>query len=154
MIREPQIVETTSQLTACIQITVPREDLRRVIDPALAEIAAALDAQGIFPSGPWFTHHFRIVPDIFEFEICIPVESRITRAGRVSPGEWPAMTVARTIYEGPYGRLGAAWAEFNDWIASSGHKPDDDLFERYILGPGSISRTELSRALTIRASGS
>ena len=86
-------------------------------------------------------------PGIFDFEICVPVDVRIQPVGRVHAGEWPAMTVARTIYEGPYGGLASAWAEFNKWIAANGHTPDGDLWERYVSSPPAAVRTELSRPL-------
>ena len=126
MIDTPQIVETTSQLTACIHLTVPREEIRKVMDPGLSEIMGVLVDQGIEPSGPWFTHHFKIEPGIFNFEICVPVESRISPAGRVQAGEWPGMTVARTVYQGPYGGLGSAWGQFNEWITANGLSPAEE----------------------------
>jgi effector-binding domain-containing protein len=60
--------------------------------------------------------------------------------------------VAQTTYKGPYERLGAAWAEFNDWIAVSGHRPAPDFYETYPVGPESSGnsadwRTELRRPL-------
>lgn len=147
MISPPQLVDTSYQLMACIQISVPREQIRHVMDPGLQEILGALADQGIEPSGPWFTHHFRIVPEIFEFEICVPVDKPVKPVGRVQPGEWPAMTVARTVYNGPYGGLGAAWKEFNEWISANSHEPAEDLWERYILSPPSAPQTELNRPI-------
>ena len=152
MIDPPQIVRTTAQLTARIPLTVPRAEIRHVMGPGLAELMAAVAAQGLTPAGPWFTHHLRMDPNVFDFEICVPVPSLITPSGRVQPGEWPAMTVARTVYHGPYEGLPAAWGEFDAWIASHGHKPAPDLWERYVAGPESSPdpaawRTELNRPL-------
>ena len=132
---------------ARIHITIPREEIRSVMEPGLKEIMGVLVDQGVEPSGPWFTHHFRLEPGIFDFEICVPVPSRIKTAGRVEAGEWPAMTVARTVYQGPYGGLAAAWKEFNDWVVSNGHTPAEDLWERYVSSPPLPPRTELNRPL-------
>jgi hypothetical protein len=57
--------------------------------------------------------------------------------------------VARTIYTGPFGRLPAAWAEFNEWIALQGHTPGDDVFERLLSDPPARSRLELNRPLIL-----
>ena len=135
---------------ACLQVTVAREEIRNVMGPGLNEVMGALADQGIEPSGPWFTHHYRIVPDIFEFEICVPVSTAVQPVGRVQPGVWPAMTVARTVYSGPYGKLGEAWNAFNDWVSANGYEPEDDLWERYVASPPSAPRTELNRPLKPR----
>ena len=150
MIDTPEIVETEPQSMACLRVTVARDEIGNVMGPGLNEVMGALADQGIEASGPWFTHHFRIVPDIFEFEICVPVKTAIKPAGGVQNGVWPGMTVARTIYSGPYGGLGAAWQEFNEWVAANGYEPEEDLWERYIASPPRDPRTELNRPLKPR----
>ena len=152
MLETPQITQTTAQLTAIIHVTVPREEIQNVMGPGLHELMAAIAAQGIAPTGPWFTHHLRRPTDTFDFEISVPVSAPVAAAGRVQPGEWPAMKVARTIYHGPYEGLGEAWGEFIDWIEAHGHTPAPDLWERYLAGPESSPdpakwRTELNRPL-------
>ncbi|WZO95779.1 GyrI-like domain-containing protein [Isosphaeraceae bacterium EP7] len=152
MLDAPQITETADQPTAMIHLTVARSEIQNVMGPGLGEIMAALDAQKISPAGPWFTHHLRMPTDTFDFEICVPVNATIAATGRVKPSQWPAMTVARAIYQGPYEGLGAAWGEFNAWVAASGHTPGSELWERYLKGPESGPdsgeyRTELNRPL-------
>jgi len=152
MIDRPQITQTVAQLTAFIHLTVPREDIGKVMGPGLSEVRAAIAAQGIAADGPWFTHHLRMDPQIFDFEICVPVAMPIDAAGRVQPGQWPPTTVARTVYHGPYEGLGAAWREFDAWVASKGYGPRPDLWECYVEGPETSSdssswRTELNRPL-------
>jgi len=141
MLDKPQIVQTDAQQTAFIHLTVPRAEIRNVMGPGLA------------PAGPWFTHHLRMDPDTFDFEICVPVTAPVSAAGRVKAGQLRAATVARTVYHGPYEGLPAAWGEFMDWIAAEGHTPAPDLWERYVAGPESNPdpatwRTELNRPLT------
>ena len=46
----------------------------------------AAAGQGITPTGPWLTHHLRMDPATFDFEICVPVPSPVTAAGRGSVG--------------------------------------------------------------------
>jgi effector-binding domain-containing protein len=91
-------------------------------------------------------------PDIFDFEIGVPVNSAVTATGRVKPSQRPAMKVARTIYRGAYEGLPSAWGEFEAWIAAQGHTSAVDLWECYAAGPESSSdpanwRTELTRPL-------
>jgi effector-binding domain-containing protein len=153
MIDAPSIVQTTARPSAVIHLNVPRARIQEVMGPGLAELKAAVAAQGIATTGPWFTHHLKITPDAFDFEIGVPVASPVAAAGRVRPSEWPAMKVARTVYRGPYEGLAAAWPELDAWVEANGHKPGPDLWECYLAGPESGSdpaawRTELSRPIT------
>lgn len=153
MIDTPEITQTAAQLAAVIRLTIPREEIRNVMGPGMGELMAAVAAQGIAPAGPLFSHHLRMDPNIFDFEIGVPVTSPVAAAGRVQPGELPATKVARTVYHGPYEGLGDAWGEFSAWIAAEGHTPAPDLWECYVSGPESSPdpanwRTELNRPLT------
>ena len=152
MLDQPQITHSTGQPTAVIRLTIPREEIRNVMGPGIAEVMSVIAAQGIAPSGPWFSHHLRMDPNVFDFEISVPVTAPIVATGRVQPGYLPATKVARTVYHGPYEGLGEAWAEFMKWIEDAGHAPAEDLWECYIKGPESTSdaaawQTELNRPL-------
>ncbi|HEY5387554.1 MAG TPA: GyrI-like domain-containing protein [Thermoleophilia bacterium] len=152
MIDEPQISEVAAQPAAVIRLTIPRSEIQTVMGPGLGELMAALAAQGIAPSGPWFTHHLKMDTETFDFEIGVPVTSPVTAAGRVEPGQLPTATVARTVYHGDFEGLGSAWAEFGAWIDTHGHTPAPDLWEVYLSGPDADPdpvtwRTELNRPL-------
>jgi effector-binding domain-containing protein len=152
MLDEPGIVQTVAQPTAFIALTVPRAEIRAVMGPGYRELMAAVGAQGIAPAGPWFTHHLRMTPDVFDFRIGVPVTAPIAAVGRVEAGQLPAARVARTVFRGDHEGLGAAWAAFDAWIAAAGHTPGPDLWECYIAGPESSPdpaawRTELNRPL-------
>lgn len=159
-IETPKIVETASQLTANIHVIVTWEEIQNVMGPTLQELIAEVQKQGLEITGPWFTHHFRRPTDTFDFDVCIPVSAPISPAGRVKPDEWPAMKVARTVYQGPYEGLAEAWGEFCEWLETSENLPQDhttaqDLWERYLTGPESSDdptswRTELNRPLVDR----
>ena len=152
MIEPPFLADSPARLIAFIHLTIPREQIREVMGPGIGEVMAALSAQGIRPAGPWFTHHLRIDPSIFDFNLCVPVNSRVTPVGRVQSGEHPAARVARTVYHGTYENLGAAWGEFMDWIRASGHTPMESAWECYLKGPESSEdpndwQTELNRPI-------
>jgi effector-binding domain-containing protein len=154
MIDPPRIVSTEAMPIAVLRITVPRAQIREVMGPGLGELRAAVAAQGVAAEGAWFTHHLRLDPEVFDFEIGVPVSAPVVATGRVRGGEWPALTVARTTYRGPYEGLPAAWGEFDAWIAAHGHTAAPDLWERYEAGPESGPdpaswRTELNRPLRV-----
>lgn len=152
MIATPEIIEIDAQPTAVVRLTIPRAEMRAVMGPGLTELRTTIAAQGVAPTGAWFTHHLRFDPGIFDFEIGVSVAVPVTAAGRVQPSVWPAGRVARTVYRGGYEGLGAAWGEFDRWIAAAGHTAAPDLWERFLTGPESGSdptawQTEFTRSL-------
>ena len=153
MLEQPQIIETSPQTIAILRLTVPREEIQNVMGAGLRELTAAVAAQGVAVSGPWFTHHLRMPAEVFDFEIGVPIAEPVSAAGRMRPGQWPALRVARTVYHGPYEGLGAAWGELIAWIAAEGHTPVPELWECYLAGPESGPdpakwRTQLDRPLS------
>jgi hypothetical protein len=102
MLDTPHITQTTTQLTAVIRLTIPRDEIQNVMGPGIAELMATIAAQGITPTGPWFDHHLKMAEDPWDFEIGVPVSVPVVASGRVKPSQWLAMKVARTVYRGPY----------------------------------------------------
>lgn len=152
MLTTPDITHIDPEHTAVIRVTIPRKDIQTVMGPGIRELMAAIAAQGIAPTGPWFTHHLRMDPTVFDFEIGIPVAAPVTAAGRVTPSSRPAMRAARAVYQGAYEGLGPAWGKLDAWVTDTGHTPGRDLWECYVAGPDSSAdptdwRTELVRPL-------
>ncbi len=145
MIDTPKIVRTEAQPAAVIHLTVPKDKMREVMGPGLKELHAVLAAQGIEPTGPWFTHHLTLHASQWDFEIGLPIAAPVQAQGRVKPGELPALTVARTVYNGGYEGLGSAWGELMSWIQAEGHVAASSLWEVYL--EESPCRTELTRPL-------
>jgi effector-binding domain-containing protein len=152
MIGPLRIFQTTPQLTAFIPLTIPREDMRKVMGPGLAELRAVVAAQNIAVTGPWFTHHVKNPGQTFDFEICLPVAAPVAPTGRVQPGVWPAMTIAQTTYHGGYEGLGAAWGEFLAALKAERREIVEGFWECYVIGPETGAdpaawRTVLSKPL-------
>lgn len=137
MIDTPEIVLTEPRHAAVIRLTIPREEIRDAMGRAIAELMGALAAQGIPPAGPVFSHHFRMDPEFFDFEVGVPVEGDVEASGRVKPGRLPSTKAARTVYRGPYEGLGAAWDALHEWAASRELACAPDLWECYRSGPES-----------------
>ncbi len=137
MIAKPEVIEVALQTTAVVRLTVPRSEIQQVMGPGITELMTTCATQGVVQTGPWFTHHFRMEPTFFDFEIGVPVATPVTPAGRVLQGELPAAKVARAVYTGPYEGLGSAWAELGAWIQEQGLSPQAALWEVYAVGPES-----------------
>jgi effector-binding domain-containing protein len=152
MIETPTVVETRAQLIAIVHIETPRSKMQQVMGPGIGEVMSAVKAQGIGPTGPWFTHHLKMTSEAFDFDICVPVSAPAIPIGRVKPGRRPAINLVRTVYHGPYEGLAGAWHEFGTWVEANGRQTSGDLYECYLVGPETSAdsadwRTELSRAL-------
>lgn len=153
MIDTPTIGPAEAQPAAVIRMTIPRDQIQAAMGPAFGELFGALEAQGIAPAGPAFSHHLRMVPDLWDFELGVPVAAPIAPTGRVQAGELPgAARVARTVYHGGYAGLGEGWGAFDAWLTEQGLRSAENLWERYVVGPEtgddeSAYRTELVRPL-------
>ncbi len=152
MIDEPYVLTTQPRRAAVIHVTVEHAKIREVMGPGLAELQAALADQDIKPTGHWYTHHFSLTPETFDFEIGMPLDDAVFPTGRVRGGVFMGGKVARTIFRGDYPGLAGAWSELDAWISSHGLKPARDLWEVYLVGPEADPgpanwRTELSRPL-------
>ena len=152
MLDKPMITQAEAQKAAVIHLTIPRNKIQEEMGPGYNELMSTLQSQGITPTGPWFSHHFRMDPNVFDFEIGVPVSADVKPSGRVKPGQLPAARVARATYRGGYEGLGPAWGEFDAWLKQEGHDTAGDLWEVYATGPeagpdSSNYRTELNRPL-------
>jgi effector-binding domain-containing protein len=148
----PHITHIEAQQTAVIHLTIPRSEIGSVMGPGIAELMATVKAQGLGPTGPWFSHHLAMFPDTFDVEIGVPVSGPVTAAGRVKPGSLPATRVARATLMGDYSGLPAGWKGFLSWVSAHGFKTAPDLWEVYVKGPESDPepsswRTELNKPL-------
>ena len=152
MLDTPQIIQTKAQPAAIIRFSIPRDEIGQVMGAAIGEVIAVAAAQGIGPAGPVFSHHSRLEPEMFHFEVGVPVNGAVTPSGRVVASELPAAKVIRTIYHGPYEGLGEAWGEFIDLIETEGLTTADNFWECYLTDPEKTKnpddyQTELNRPL-------
>lgn len=135
MIDAPEIVQTATRPTAVIRITVARSEIRHVMGPAIGEVIATLASQGVAPAGPVFALHHRIDPEVFDFEVGVPVGGAFAPAGRLVASALPARRAARTVHHGPYEGLAEAWGDFKRWIHAQGLATAAGVWEVYAAGP-------------------
>lgn len=152
MLETPEIAVTPPQQIAVIRCTIPKAAMRDVMGPGIRELISTVMEQGIGPSGPWFAHHIRMNPEIFDFEIGVPVTAKVQATGRVESSLRPELTVAKAVLRGGYEGLPAAWPKLDAWVREQGHLSALDLWECYVAGPETSAdpaqwRTELHRPL-------
>ena len=149
MAETPQIITTEPQFYAAIHRQIPFSEVKRVMDQSTARIAGTLQAQGITPTGAWFTHHLERPVMGFNFEVCFPVATPIEPDGEVVPKVWPAMTVARVVHYADYAGLVGAWGALEGWMKENGQVGAGEFWEVYSVSPRDSAdaaewRTELN----------
>lgn len=145
----PEIITTKALPTAVIHLVITGRDMPKYMDPAVQEILETLKEQGLQPAGPMFSYHHRRPSDTFDFELGFPVGRAVTPTGRVMNGTLPSEMVARSVYQGSYEGLGAAWGELDRWISEQGHSLTGRFWECYLSNPAEVNdpkeyRTELN----------
>ena len=155
MLDKPYVTLTEEQLTAVVHLRVSRDEIKDVMDVAIQEVLSALAAEGVKPTGPCFSFHFKRPTDTFDFEVGFPVGSAVVPRGRVKMSTLPAGMVACKVYRGPYEGLGAAWGQLFAWMESERLSGKGSLWESYVSGPESTPdpqnwRTELNCPLGSR----
>lgn len=146
---KPEIVSTAEILSAAIHLTIPGRDMPKYMDPAIQEILKTLADQGMQPSGPMFSYHYRRPSDTFDFEIGFQVARSIKPSGRVMNSKLPAVKVARAVYTGPYEGLAQAWGELQNWVRVRELLETGRFWECYLTNPVEVKdpknyRTELN----------
>lgn len=152
MLETPHIAQAEPCHAAVIHVTIPRSQIQQVMGPAIHEVIAAASTQGIGPTGPVFAHHLKMSADTFDFEVGVPVSAPVQASGRVKASNLPGGRVARTVWQGNYDQLHAAWSEFGEWVRAQKLQPAPHLWEVYAKGPETDPdpaawRTELNQPL-------
>lgn len=142
MIDPPKIITTEPVAYAAIYQRIAASEITKVMGPTCAEIGRELQAQGIAPSGAWFTHHLQRPLEFFDFEVCFPVAKPVEAAGRVHPRLWPSMRVVRTTFHGNYAGLPAAWGELEQWMTSQALAAGSEFWEVYVVNPNDTANPQ------------
>jgi effector-binding domain-containing protein len=150
MLETPALATAPPRAYASLRLDIAKHEIRARMGPGLQTVLAVLAEQGVSPAGPWFTHHFRIEPARWHFEIGVPVARPVAPAGAVEWRSVPAQRAARAVLRGGYAGLAEAWEKLDGWAAAQGLEPAEDLWEVYAVGPeagpeASAWRTELYR---------
>ncbi len=160
LLGEIELTRSEPLNAAVIHLAIPRDEMQQEMPRAIDELLSVISAQKMVPAGPLFAHHLKLSEERFDFEAGFPVRSPIAEKGRVKPGALPEADVARSVYEGEYEGLFAAWEEFGARLESElgtqmkkrGLRPGETIWEHYLIGPETEPnptkwRTELNQPL-------
>jgi effector-binding domain-containing protein len=120
---------------AAIRTTVPMSGIGATMGTLYGELYTWLGRKGIQPTGEPWSRYLEVGPDEVEMEVAAPVAVEPASEGRVIGGVLPACDVAATVHEGPYDRLGEAYAALAVWIAEHGQQITGAMWEVYLTDP-------------------
>ena len=130
-----EFVDLPLQHTAVICGHLATGEIATFIGTAFAEAIAALEGQGLHPTGPPFGRYRPTGEGAFDVEIGFPCSGVVQPRGRVEPSELPQGRAARTLHVGPYGTVGAAYVAATAWVTDQGHEVSSAPWESYLDGP-------------------
>ena len=153
MLEPIEIVDVETQPSVVIRLTIPREEISSVMEPAIQEVLGQISQQDVEIVGPLYAYHVTTSDTHFDFEVGFPVATQIQPKGRVRPSRTPFGPAAKTTYVGPYDGLFDAWRSFGDELVQRAYNiRSGSLWEVYSLGPetstdSSAWRTDLFQPL-------
>ena len=129
-----ELVDLQEQRTAVVRGHVPYAGIAEFLGAAFGEVAEALESQAVGTAGPPFAQ-YAVRSDGFEIEAGFPTSAPIEPTGRVRAGVLPGGRVARTLHQGPYSEVAAAYDALGAWLADDGYRPAGAPWESYLDGP-------------------
>lgn len=134
-VNEPELTDHTQTTTAVIRAVVPMAEIADFFDRSFAELASALQAQGMTPTGAAFARYTGPPGATVDVEVGFPTDGTVVPTGEVHPGSLPGGRVARLVHTGGYDGLGEAWGRLATWIQDQGLTPGDASWEVYATEP-------------------
>lgn len=129
------IMEHGEQLTAGVREQVPMTELTEFFSRAFTDTMAALQAQGVHPTGAPFGKYYGPPGAVVDVEAGFPVAAVIAPAGNVVPGTLPAGQVAAATHTGPYDTMTDTYSELERYFADASLTPGPVMWETYLSDP-------------------
>lgn len=129
---EVVIKNVPAQLVAGLRRVIPTNDL---ID-LFGELNGYLVEQGVTPAGPISLRYYdNMADDGGEAEAVIQLEQPVPDHGDVKIYHLPAGSVASTMHNGSFNRLGEAYDAVRAWVVANGYRRSGPAREIYLYYP-------------------
>jgi effector-binding domain-containing protein len=132
---EIKIIEREEQPTAAVRERVPISELPQFFQRSYHATMAALQAQGLHPTGPPFAKYYGMPTDTADVEAGFPASGPVTAADGVIAGTLPGGKVVEAMHVGPYDTMEKTYHEMVAWIGEQGLTPSDVMWETYLSDP-------------------
>lgn len=129
------ITTKMEQRTAGIRVRTALEGLKAELDQGYREVAAALERQGMGPSGAPFALYYNMDMQDLDVELGFPVSAEFKPDGRVKPGILPGGRVALHTHKGPYETIESSYNALSGFMNERGVVPTEVCYESYLNDP-------------------
>lgn len=136
-----ELKETEPLIVMSRRITTNINNISSIIGSVFEEIFN----MNLQPTGPVITiYHDKKEFDAqnVDFEICIPINSKVNTERSDKIKELSGGLVAFTTYVGSYSKLGEAYSNITKWIDDNGYKIVAAPFDVYLNGPQNVKTPE------------
>jgi effector-binding domain-containing protein len=117
---------------------VPMRALSEFFGRAFGAAAGELARQGGAPAGPPVALYRGPVTDTVDVTAGFPVRHPVAPAATgVVAATLPGGSTVEAARVGPYDLLPATYAEVTGWLADHGLSAGEEMWEEYVVGPGS-----------------
>jgi len=128
--------EVPDQPILSIRQRLPTADMPGFVGQCYQEMYGHLGELGVESTGAPFVIYHAFGPGDVDAEVAVPVPFAVAESGRMASRVLPGGTVARTLHQGPYNELGAAYTELTEWVGDHGFEVTGPARERYLNEPG------------------
>ncbi len=131
---EVELIELEPQPAAIIRGYVTEAAIPQFMATAFADVQRALKEQGVKPAGRPLAH---CTPSGEEFtiEAGFPTSAPVKPSGRVWPIELPGGPAARTLHQGAYDAIRAAYDALDQWATEHDYVHTARAWESYLDTP-------------------
>jgi effector-binding domain-containing protein len=127
-----EIVELQEQPTAVVREQVAMTALPEFFGRAFAEVSAAMEAQGVQPTGPPFALYRGMPTETVDVEAGFRVSTTIEAANGVRAGIMPPCRAVQAMHVGSYDTLGTTYEAVKQRMYEEGLTASDDMWEYYL----------------------
>jgi effector-binding domain-containing protein len=143
MINPCETKDQAEQPVLMVRTRTPVQQLPGVLGESYGKIMTQMLAMGSQPVGPPYVAYFNMDMNDLDMEIGFPVAQPLPGRDDVQPGNLPASKIATTLFTGPYGSLGEAYHELNEYIRVNDLQSTGTVYEFYLNDPAETPPDEL-----------
>jgi effector-binding domain-containing protein len=138
-----KIKELPAQLALTFHTRSSMAAIGETLGEAFTAIMASAEATGAQYAGPPFALYPSEVTAEFDVVVCMPVAPGASATADVRLEEVAGGTLAGTLHEGSYERLGDAYGALQAWMVANGKKPSGPCREVYLNEVGLVPDDDL-----------
>jgi len=118
-----------------IRETCRMEDLPQFLTDAFTELDAYARDAGARETAPRLARYLAVLPEAFDVEAVIPVDTPVAGSGRIHPVELEGGPAVQVLYVGPYEGLGQVYQAVEEWVREHQLAAIAPVREVYLTGP-------------------